>query len=302
MARPVTSVPLNGPIYRLKSLAQRPRNGDSTASSWRAGAITSRSTRPSKTTPICATCATCSTSTASDASRSARTSLANACAMTRSTSDTRASCRPAFGATETRKACASGRPKRSKNTARAAAAVRRQDRHRFHRFEDLAHAGHVPAGSAADDRGRATRTSPTGGTRSLDVLRRARGEVRAGSASVRDRVRLLDARSVPSRPSAGVPASGFNFDPSHLYWQMVDPVAFVYEYGTAFTTCTSRSRSESWTGATASSARISPSAIAARGWDFVSPGRGGVPFERIFRALNDVGYAGRSRSSGKTTG
>ena len=29
-----------------------------------------------------------------------------------------------------------------------------------------------------------------------------------------------------------------------------------------------------------------------RGWDFVSPGRGGVPFERIFRALNAVGYEG----------
>ncbi len=29
-----------------------------------------------------------------------------------------------------------------------------------------------------------------------------------------------------------------------------------------------------------------------RGWDFVSPGRGGVPWERCFRALNDVGYAG----------
>jgi sugar phosphate isomerase/epimerase len=29
-----------------------------------------------------------------------------------------------------------------------------------------------------------------------------------------------------------------------------------------------------------------------RGWNFVSPGRGGVPFENIFRALNDVGYRG----------
>jgi sugar phosphate isomerase/epimerase len=29
-----------------------------------------------------------------------------------------------------------------------------------------------------------------------------------------------------------------------------------------------------------------------RGWDFVSPGRGGVPWERVFRALNDVGYKG----------
>jgi len=29
-----------------------------------------------------------------------------------------------------------------------------------------------------------------------------------------------------------------------------------------------------------------------RGWNFVSPGRGGVNFERIFRALNAVGYGG----------
>ena len=29
-----------------------------------------------------------------------------------------------------------------------------------------------------------------------------------------------------------------------------------------------------------------------RGWDFVSPGRGEVPFERVFRALNSIGYQG----------
>ncbi len=29
-----------------------------------------------------------------------------------------------------------------------------------------------------------------------------------------------------------------------------------------------------------------------RGWDFRSPGRGGVNFEEIIRALNDVGYDG----------
>ena len=31
---------------------------------------------------------------------------------------------------------------------------------------------------------------------------------------------------------------------------------------------------------------------ARRGWDFRSPGRGGVNFEEIIRALNDVGYNG----------
>ena len=29
-----------------------------------------------------------------------------------------------------------------------------------------------------------------------------------------------------------------------------------------------------------------------RGWDFRSPGRGGVDFEEIIRALNDIGYDG----------
>lgn len=28
------------------------------------------------------------------------------------------------------------------------------------------------------------------------------------------------------------------------------------------------------------------------GWDFVSPGRGEVFFERVFRALNAIGYKG----------
>jgi sugar phosphate isomerase/epimerase len=29
-----------------------------------------------------------------------------------------------------------------------------------------------------------------------------------------------------------------------------------------------------------------------RGWDFRSPGRGGVNFEEIIRALNEIGYEG----------
>jgi sugar phosphate isomerase/epimerase len=29
-----------------------------------------------------------------------------------------------------------------------------------------------------------------------------------------------------------------------------------------------------------------------RGWDFRSPGRGGINFEEIARALNDIGYDG----------
>ncbi|HEX7627269.1 MAG TPA: sugar phosphate isomerase/epimerase, partial [Gaiellaceae bacterium] len=29
-----------------------------------------------------------------------------------------------------------------------------------------------------------------------------------------------------------------------------------------------------------------------RGWDFVSPGHGDVDFDELFRALNEIGYAG----------
>ena len=39
-----------------------------------------------------------------------------------------------------------------------------------------------------------------------------------------------------------------------------------------------------------------------RGWDFRSPGRGGVNFEEIIRALNQVeATTARSRSNGKTS-
>jgi sugar phosphate isomerase/epimerase len=37
-----------------------------------------------------------------------------------------------------------------------------------------------------------------------------------------------------------------------------------------------------------------------RAWDFRSLGRGSVDFEEIIRALNNVGYQGRSLSNGKT--
>jgi sugar phosphate isomerase/epimerase len=88
------------------------------------------------------------------------------------------------------------------------------------------------------------------------------------------------------------PAFGVNFDPSHLYWQMVDPVAFVHEF-----------REHIYHMHVKESVRVLDGRNGIlgshlffgdyrRGWDFVSPGRGGVPFERVFRALNGIGYAG----------
>ncbi len=85
---------------------------------------------------------------------------------------------------------------------------------------------------------------------------------------------------------------GFNFDPSHLHWQGVDPVEFIRAFPDriyhvhikdAITTLNGRS------GIIASHLNFGDPR---RGWDFRSPGRGGVNFEEIIRALNDIKYAG----------
>jgi sugar phosphate isomerase/epimerase len=88
------------------------------------------------------------------------------------------------------------------------------------------------------------------------------------------------------------PAFGFNFDPSHLYWQMVDPVAFVYEYADRIYHMHVKESVRVLDGRNGILGSHLFFGDHRRGWDFVSPGRGGVPFERIFRALNAVGYEG----------
>lgn len=85
---------------------------------------------------------------------------------------------------------------------------------------------------------------------------------------------------------------GFNFDPSHLHWQGVDPVDFIRAFPDriyhvhvkdAITTLNGKS------GILASHLNFGDPR---RGWDFRSPGRGGVNFEEIIRALNEVNYEG----------
>jgi sugar phosphate isomerase/epimerase len=87
-------------------------------------------------------------------------------------------------------------------------------------------------------------------------------------------------------------AFGINFDPSHLYWQMVDPVEFVYEYADRIYHMHVKESMRVLNGRNSILASHLFFGDHRRGWDFVSPGRGGVPFERVFRALNNVGYSG----------
>ena len=87
-------------------------------------------------------------------------------------------------------------------------------------------------------------------------------------------------------------AFGINFDPSHLYWQMVDPVGFLYEFADRIYHMHVKESVRVLDGRNGILGSHLFFGDHRRGWDFVSPGRGGVPFEKIFRALNTVGYDG----------
>ncbi|HHT26690.1 MAG TPA: sugar phosphate isomerase/epimerase [Firmicutes bacterium] len=88
------------------------------------------------------------------------------------------------------------------------------------------------------------------------------------------------------------PAFGFNFDPSHLLWQFVDPVQFIREFPDRIFHVHVKDAITTLDG----KAGILSSHLSfgdhRRGWDFRSPGRGGVNFEEIVRALNQIGYEG----------
>jgi sugar phosphate isomerase/epimerase len=87
-------------------------------------------------------------------------------------------------------------------------------------------------------------------------------------------------------------AFGINFDPSHLHWQMVDPVPFVYEFADRIYHAHVKESVLVLDGRNGVLGSHLFFGDYRRGWDFVSPGRGGVPFERVFRALNGIGYDG----------
>jgi sugar phosphate isomerase/epimerase len=85
---------------------------------------------------------------------------------------------------------------------------------------------------------------------------------------------------------------GFNFDPSHLIWQGVDPVEFIREFPDRIYHVHIKDAIVTLNGKSGILCSHINFGDARRGWDFRSPGRGGVNFEEIIRALNDVDYQG----------
>ncbi len=83
---------------------------------------------------------------------------------------------------------------------------------------------------------------------------------------------------------------GFNFDPSHLIWQGVDPVEFIRYFPERIYHVHMKDASVTLNGRSGILASHLRFGDARRGWDFRSVGRGGVRFEEIIRALNAAGY------------
>lgn len=87
-------------------------------------------------------------------------------------------------------------------------------------------------------------------------------------------------------------AFGFNFDPSHLHWQMIDPVAFLRAFASRIYHVHMKDAAITLDGETGILSSHLNFGATGRGWDFRSLGRGGVDFEEIIRTLNAMGYSG----------
>ena len=85
---------------------------------------------------------------------------------------------------------------------------------------------------------------------------------------------------------------GFNFDPSHLLWQGIDPVNFIETFPNRIFHVHMKDvmlRSDGRGSVLGSHLDFGDPR---RGWDFRTVGRGNVDFDAIIRALNRVGYKG----------
>ncbi|MGB0414566.1 MAG: sugar phosphate isomerase/epimerase family protein [Coraliomargarita sp.] len=86
---------------------------------------------------------------------------------------------------------------------------------------------------------------------------------------------------------------GFNYDPSHLGYQGVDYVKFIYEFGDRIFHSHVK---DAWWGHSNGDVGVfgghTDFGDPRRYWDFRSPGRGDVNFEEVIVGLNDVKYHG----------
>ncbi|MSQ94141.1 MAG: sugar phosphate isomerase/epimerase [Gemmataceae bacterium] len=85
---------------------------------------------------------------------------------------------------------------------------------------------------------------------------------------------------------------GFTFDPSHLHWQGVDPVEFLRRFADRIFHVHIKDLAMTLNGRTSVLNAYQPYGDVRRGWEYRSPGHGGIDWESIIRALNAIRYEG----------
>lgn len=94
------------------------------------------------------------------------------------------------------------------------------------------------------------------------------------------------------RTFQGRPTLGFNFDPSHLQWQGLEPHLFIREFTSKVYHVHMKDVGVTLDGKAGILGSHLPFGDLRRGWNFRSLGHGDVNFEDIIRALNAAGYTG----------
>jgi len=85
---------------------------------------------------------------------------------------------------------------------------------------------------------------------------------------------------------------GLTFDPSHLLWQGVDPAEFLHHFAGRVYHVHIKDAVVSLNGRAGLLGGYWPSGDRRRGWQYRSPGHGGVDWEGVIRALNRTRYDG----------
>ncbi len=85
---------------------------------------------------------------------------------------------------------------------------------------------------------------------------------------------------------------GFTFDPSHMHWQGLDPVEFLRRFPERIYHVHVKDAQLTLNGRAGILAGYWPSGDSRAGWQFRSPGHGGIDWPSIIRTLNAIGYDG----------
>ena len=86
---------------------------------------------------------------------------------------------------------------------------------------------------------------------------------------------------------------GLNWDPSHMVWQDIDPVGFLWDFrDRVYHVHCKDTKKRLSNGRNGRLSSHLPWADPRRGWDFISTGHGDVPWEDAFRMLNAIDYSG----------